>query len=73
MIEKNIILIRAVKMLIVNEDSTTVRNEAIVGHQVGESTEPPIEEQNEEEEFEGNMGIKFDLISLYKSYYLDRL
>lgn len=41
-------------MLIVSEDATTARNEAIVGHQVGESTEPPIAEQNEDEEFEGN-------------------
>ncbi|KAL5273625.1 PDE8B family protein [Megaselia abdita] len=41
-------------MLIVSEDSTSARNEAtIVGHHVGESTEPPIEEQNEDEDFEG--------------------
>lgn len=42
-------------MLIVGEDATTVRSESIGGHHpVGESTEPSIEEQNEDEEFEGN-------------------
>lgn len=56
-------------MLIVNEDSTTARNEAIVGHQVGESTEPPIQEQNEEdEEFEGKFVVILYLLkSLIKA------
>lgn len=53
-------------MLIVSEDSTTARNDAhahaIVGHQVGESTEPPIAEQNEDEEFEGKFIVLYNML-----------
>lgn len=54
-------------MLIVSEDSAAVRNEPIVGHQVGDNSEPPIEEQNEDEEIEGKV------IQYFKSYIQIRI